>query len=353
MTASVLPESHGGIPFSWSVISNTADRQCIIRRQPFRFDTATVVSHLTHMTNGDNIRRLNKRDLASELEKNFSTNIQSTLAHSAKLVSSVARSKDCSTPTTDVKQQPAVTCSESVSTQEHDDNPWSGLTGYIKKCNQRKRYNCLRCGSLLQPAKKSDRHHHMVNRSKSWPNTVISTFKSDKKSADKQVYKCCACGRLYTDLTQSKRLRKRSSFCARRVNGVRRTITWPLPMDSILELEEFESLSDTIMQDGGDDNSQWVLFSISIVLILVCCLNSLDNIARAYHMKTGFCKHDSCWFASVNTFAPNKGLLYQLVCLQIILFFVAETTINSVIMRALFIPILSFCQMLFVQAFLS
>lgn len=123
-----------------------------------------------------------------------------------------------------------------------EDDPCSGLTDYIKKSRERKRYACLRCGSVLEkaiycdsgsPTSCDNSQQFSFSRSISWPEKTSSKFLLNKKCPDKQEHICNKCGKRYTNTTSCKR-RKRSYY-ARRISSVRRAITWPLPMDCIVE----------------------------------------------------------------------------------------------------------------------
>nr|CAB3219668.1 acetyl-CoA carboxylase-like [Phallusia mammillata] len=261
MTASVLPESHGVNPFSWFLVNeNEPDR--FTGHQHFHFHNttaATVLSQLSSMTKGEASRTSSGDDIFPLLHENYEV-----LASRRKSDHEIPVAADNSTEIVvaeAISSESGRSCVDSQQQENHDDTPWSGLTGYIKKCKQRKRYNCLRCGSPLELTKKPAEKcrieaHNQIQRSKSWPGTSTSNVDIAKKSPEKQVYKCGNCGKRYTDLTLSKRLRKRSFF-ARRINGVRRSITWPLPMDCIDELEESEdAVTSVTSQDGGDDTNQ-------------------------------------------------------------------------------------------------
>ncbi|XP_076818165.1 acetyl-CoA carboxylase-like isoform X1 [Clavelina lepadiformis] len=116
-------------------------------------------------------------------------------------------------------------------------DPCSGLTHYIHKSKQRKRFLCWRCGTVVAGNTES------VGRSEitALNGKLVEGLSPRRKSvtgnlfvSEKDVLMCIACKKRSRNYPSWRKVAKRH-YASRAINGFQRCMTWPLPLERIVE----------------------------------------------------------------------------------------------------------------------
>nr|XP_004227021.2 LOW QUALITY PROTEIN: acetyl-CoA carboxylase-like [Ciona intestinalis] len=257
MTASVIPtaQSSSTFPFSWLMLNKAGKEgengKC------FQFDrsaAATILSRLRRTsTKSDTIGKPKSVSKRTDQPTDPLTNYDVTTTNSSSRLEFGLenQSTNCNKPqdapeayapfnviggTTlaRVNTERSSGNNEHVETDPHD--PCAGLTQLIRKNKRRKRHTCNRCGAALVEA--TQNIHNVFTYSPKQGDLKKRTQSLNEEVNHTVIYQCSGCRKRYTQYSQLRRGWRKSP---RSSGGVRRSMTWPLPMQPIVEEEYWEA----------------------------------------------------------------------------------------------------------------